>query len=90
MVPIEVSPQDVGPGGYAENVNGDPVMVEQPLMHAVPVMEEFEEQYEELEPSGTTLGLRYEQCLVFETAYLRSLCLKLDQRVSALEGAGGT
>jgi hypothetical protein len=87
VVPVDISPQWVGPGGYAEHANGEPVMVEEPVMHAVPVMEEFEEEYEELEPSGKVLGLRYEQCLVFETAYLRSLCTALEERISALEGA---
>jgi hypothetical protein len=86
-VPVDINPQEVGPGGYAEHPTGETVMVEQPVTHAVPVMEEFEEDYEELEPSGTVLGLRYEQCLVFETAYLRSLCAAFEERISALEGA---
>lgn len=87
MVPAEVNPQNVGPGGYAVDVDGRPAMVEQAVTHAVPVMEEYEEEYEALESSGTVLGLRYEQCLVFETAYLRSVCARLDERLSALEAA---
>ncbi|EKT4565710.1 tail fiber domain-containing protein [Pseudomonas putida] len=81
MVPAEVNPQNVGPGGYAVDVDGRPAMVEQAVTHAVPVMEEYEEKYEELESSGTVLGLRYEQCLVFETAYLRSLIANQDERI---------
>lgn len=87
MVPAEVNPQSVGPGGYAVDVDGRPAMVEQAVTHAVPVMEEYEEEYEVLESSGTVLGLRYEQCLVFETAYIRSLYARLEERVSALEAA---
>jgi hypothetical protein len=90
MVPVDISPQGVGPGGYAEQANGEPMMVEEPVMHAVPVMEEFDEEYEELESSGTVLGLRYEQCLVFETAYLRSLCAAFEERISALEDAANS
>jgi hypothetical protein len=90
MVPVEINPQEIGPGGYADQSDGETVLVKQPVMHAVPVMEEFEEEYEELESSGTVLGLRYEQCLVFETAYLRSLCAAFEERISALEGAANS
>ncbi|WP_234704871.1 tail fiber domain-containing protein [Achromobacter marplatensis] len=49
-----------------------------PRTHPVPVMEDVEVEVEVQVPAGTRLGLRYEQCLVFEAAYLR-------WRVDALE-----
>lgn len=85
MVPKDVNPKDVGPGEYPVGPDNKPVMIEVPVMHAVPVMEEFEEEYEAFEPNGKLLGLRYEQCLVFETAYLRTVCAGLDRRISVLE-----
>lgn len=57
-----------------------------PRTHPVPVMEEVEVEVEVQTPAGTRLGLRYEQCLVFETAYLRWIVGGLDARVVALEG----
>ncbi|MFG0419754.1 tail fiber domain-containing protein [Pseudomonas sp. zjy_8] len=56
-----------------------------PELYPVPVMEEFEEEYEAFESHGTRLGLRYEQCLIFETAFLRSLLIDQEQRIRALE-----
>lgn len=53
----------------------------------VPVMEEYEETVEVLVKNGTRLGLRYEQCLVFDVAYLRSLLIEHDQRIRVLENA---
>jgi hypothetical protein len=42
--------------------------------YTAPLMETVEEAYEVDEPTGETrLGLRYEQCLLMETAYLRTL-----------------
>ncbi|ENY76578.1 hypothetical protein C206_16355 [Pseudomonas putida TRO1] len=54
---------------------------------SVPVMEEYDEEVEVLIEDGTRLGLRYEQCLVFDIAYLRSVCAALDTRLSAIEDA---
>ena len=52
------------------NEKGVPIKVE--VMRTMPVMEEVEEEYEVEELSGEFLmGLRYEQCLIIETAYLR-------------------
>ncbi|TCP78313.1 endosialidase-like protein [Pseudomonas putida] len=48
---------------------------------SVPVMEDHEEEFEASEPSGVRLGLRYEQCLVFEAAYLRSIIANQDERI---------
>jgi len=56
-----------------------------PELYPVPVMEEVEEEYEAFESHGTRLGLRYEQCLIFETAFLRSLLIDQEQRIRALE-----
>ena len=58
----------------------------QPRFASVPVLEDFEESVEVEVLDGTKLGLRYEQCLVFETAYLRSIVSALDDRVAILEG----
>ena len=56
-----------------------------PELYPVPVMEEFEEEYEDFEQSGSRLGLRYEQCLIFETAFLRAMLAKQEHRIAALE-----
>ena len=41
---------------------------------------------DEAEDGAFTLALRYEQCLVFETAFLRSRLAALEDRIAALEG----
>lgn len=66
---------------------GSPVLGEdgEPRYVNLPVTEAMDEWVDEQVPDGTRLGLRYEQCLVFETAYLRSLVADLTDRVAALE-----
>lgn len=73
------------------HANGRPVMIPAALgpdgaeaeparqaTHTAPVMETVQELYEVMEPTGETrLGLRYEQCLMMETAYLRTELAKL-------------
>lgn len=46
-------------------------LVQVQKMHPVPVMEEVEVETVEEVSDGTRLGLRYDQCLVMETAWLR-------------------
>lgn len=54
--------------------NGNPVMDgEEQVVHPVPVMEDVEITEFNTAQTGNRLSLRYEQCLVFELAYLRSL-----------------
>lgn len=67
--------------------SGKPVLDDEgnPRFASVPVLEDFEETEEVEVLDGTKLGLRYEQCLVFETAYLRSIVSALSDRVAALE-----
>jgi hypothetical protein len=73
---------------------GDPVprmapvprMISKAKTETVPVMEEVEETYTEMEPTGETRGaLRYSQCSVIEAAWLRRELAPLAARVSALE-----
>jgi hypothetical protein len=73
---------------------GDPVprmapvprMIARAKTETVPVMEEVEETYTEMEPTGETRGaLRYSQCSVIEAAWLRRELASLTARVSALE-----
>ena len=76
--------------------NGQPALDREgrQVYATLPVMEEVDEVVEVREQDGTRLGLRYEQCLVFETAYLRSIqsaqsemICGLKARLDALEGA---
>jgi hypothetical protein len=63
-----------------------PRMISRPKTETVPVMEEVEETYTEMEPTGETRGaLRYSQCSVIEAAWLRRELASLTARVSALE-----
>jgi hypothetical protein len=66
---------------------GNPVLDEQgkPRMHQVPVTQVVETEVLVEEPAGTRLGLRYEECLVFEAAYQRWRVGALEARVQALE-----
>jgi hypothetical protein len=73
---------------------GDPVprmapvprMISRAKTETVPVIEEVEETYTEMEPTGETRGaLRYSQCSVIEAAWLRRELASLTARVSALE-----
>lgn len=71
------------------NEDGTPAIDQKgnPMFASVPVTEEVDVDVEVQIEDGTRLGLRYDQCLVFETAYLRSLLAKQDQRITALENA---
>ena len=73
---------------------GDPVprmapvprMISRAKTETVPVMEEVEETYTEMEPTGQTRGaLRYSQCSVIEAAWLRRELASLTARIAALE-----
>jgi hypothetical protein len=55
--------------------------------HQAPVLEVVDELVEiEVQTGETRLGLRYEQCAVFEAAYQRARLAALEQRVATLEG----
>jgi hypothetical protein len=61
-------------------------MISRAKTETVPVMEEVEETFTEMEPTGETRGaLRYSQCSVIEAAWLRRELAALAARVSALE-----
>lgn len=66
---------------------GEPVVTDDaPLMADVPVMEAFEEEYTEVIDTGETMGaLRYQECSVFETAWLRRRLALVEDRLAALE-----
>lgn len=57
---------------------------DRPLMHPVPVMIEVEREVEIDEPAGDRLGLRYDQCAVFEAAWLRREFSRLAARLDVL------
>lgn len=58
------------------------------LRHEQPVLERVEEAVEEMQDTGEVrLGLRYEQCLVFEAAYLRAVVAGLQSEVARLTAA---
>lgn len=60
------------------------------LHHDEPVLESVEETVAEMQDTGEVrLGLRYEQCLVFEAAYLRALVAGLQREVARLAAARG-
>lgn len=64
-----------------------PRMVSQAKTQTVPVMEEYEETYTEMEPTGETRGaLRYQECAVLEAAWLRRELERVAARVAILEG----
>jgi hypothetical protein len=88
------TPQPIEDPETGELVEGDPVprmapvprMITRAKTETVPVMEEVEETYTEMEPTGETRGaLRYSQCSVIEAAWLRRELAALTARVSALE-----
>jgi len=65
-----------------------PRMISKAKTETVPVMEEYEQTYTEMEPTGETRGaLRYSQCSVIEAAWLRRELASLTARLSALEAA---
>jgi hypothetical protein len=90
------TPQPVEDPETGELVEGDPIprmapvprMISRAKTETVPVMEEVEETYTEMEPTGETRGaLRYSQCSVIEAAWLRRELASLTARVAALENA---
>lgn len=63
-----------------------PRMVAKAKTETVPVMEDFEEEFTEMEPTGETRGaLRYQECAVLEAAWLRRQLALVEARVAALE-----
>lgn len=65
-----------------------PRITSRPVMENKPVLEEYEEEYTVQEPTGETRGaLRYQECSVFETAWLRKELNILKTRLEALETA---
>lgn len=90
------TPQPVEDPETGELVEGDPVprmapvprMIRKAKTETVPVMEEVEETFTEMEPTGETRGaLRYTQCSVIEAAWLRRELASVAARVAALEQA---
>jgi hypothetical protein len=88
------TPQPVEDPETGELVEGDPVprmapvprMISKAKTETLPVMEEYEQTFTEMEPTGETRGaLRYSQCSVIEAAWLRRELASLTARVSALE-----
>lgn len=88
------TPQPIEDPETGELVEGDPVprmapvprMIRKAKTETVPVMEEVEETFTEMEPTGETRGaLRYNQCSVIEAAWLRRELAALTARLSALE-----
>lgn len=73
---------DAQTGGPALDSEGEP------LLALVPVMEEITEEYTEMAPTGETRGaLRYQECSVLETAWLRRRLALVEERLAALEPA---
>jgi hypothetical protein len=63
-----------------------PRMVSKAMTETVPVMEDYEQEYTEMEPTGETIGaLRYQECAVLEAAWLRREMTRIEARVAALE-----
>ena len=90
------TPQPIEAPETGELVEGDPVprmapvprMIRKAKTETVPVMEEVEETFNEMEPTGETRGaLRYNQCSVIEAAWLRRELASVVARLSALEVA---
>jgi hypothetical protein len=91
---IFYTPDPVEDVETGELVQGEPVpfMIQVPRMVAkaktetVPVMEDFEEEFTEMEPTGETRGaLRYQECAVLEAAWLRRQLALVEARLAALE-----
>ena len=90
------TPQPIEDPETGELVEGDPIprmapvprMIRKAKTETFPVMEEVEETYTEMEPTGETRGaLRYNQCSVIEAAWLRRELASVVARLSALEAA---
>lgn len=67
-----------------ETVAGEKGRME-PMTHAVPVMEEYDAEVEIDGDTSERLGLRYEEALVLETAWLRRELARQAARITALE-----
>ncbi|ODN72445.1 hypothetical protein A6302_00191 [Methylobrevis pamukkalensis] len=78
---VEMRPLVVEDGAPVTAADG------QPVFHPVPLFETVDEEVEVIEriSAGTRFGLRYDQCLVFETAFLRRVADGLEARLGALE-----
>ena len=94
--PIFDTPQPIEDPETGELIEGDPIprmapvprMISRAKTETVPVMEEVEETFTEMEPTGETRGaLRYSQCSVIEAAWLRRELASVSARVAALENA---
>jgi hypothetical protein len=90
------TPQPIEDPETGELVEGDPIprmapvprMISRAKTETVPVMEEVEETYTEMEPTGETRGaLRYSQCSVIEAAWLRRELASVSARIAVLEQA---
>jgi hypothetical protein len=90
------TPHPVEDPETGELVEGDPVprmapvprMITRAKTETVPVMEEYQQTYTEMKPTGETRGaLRYNQCSVIEAAWLRRELAALTARIAALETA---
>lgn len=57
----------------------------EPVLHDVPVMEAYEAEIEIDGAPEERLGLRYEEALVLETAWLRRELARQGDRITALE-----
>ncbi|TDT94556.1 endosialidase-like protein [Azorhizobium sp. AG788] len=67
-----------------ETVAGEKGRME-PMTHAIPVMEEYDAEVEIDGDTSERLGLRYEEALVLETAWLRRELARQAARITALE-----
>lgn len=67
-----------------ETVAGEKGCME-PMTHVVPVMEEYDAEVEIDGETSERLGLRYEEALVLETAWLRRELARQGERITALE-----
>lgn len=84
-VPRMIQTPRMGPAPRMASV---PRMVSKAKTETVPVMEDYEETYTEMEPTGETRGaLRYQECAVLEAAWLRRELAQVIARVAVLEAA---
>ncbi|RQZ24163.1 hypothetical protein DIE14_21860 [Burkholderia sp. Bp9017] len=70
--------------------NSHKATVVEPITYGIPVMETVEMEVEVTRPAGTRLGLRYEECAVWEAAYMRREVAKLTAEIVALKNPGGS
>lgn len=88
---VETSTEDRVPRTVSTPVlglDGEPLMRAGVLvMHPVPVTEDGEVEHVEEIPDGERWGLRYDQCLVLETAWLRRELSRQAARLATMEAA---